>query len=323
MGILQNLKRKFLVKVGEPRYMGIIRMENDIINQYQCMTSTSESPTRFEIPIEAIKLIEKGAVTSFFSYKILPVMTGSILGIIRSFRQLKNNPMKPKSIIEENKLHRLEEFAEELGIGMIGYTKLPSDLIFQEKGILYENAIILIMEMKKDKIDTAPSYESFHEVHRTYRDLGKAANKIAQYLRKLGFGAHSVHPLGGAVLTPPLAKIAGLGWHGRHGMLISPKFGPRLRITAVFTTIENLPFSEKNDHQWVEDFCTTCGVCIKKCPTSAIRDTSIEYNNGLLNHINRERCFPFFVENHGCSVCIKECQFNKIGYNTLIEKHVK
>ncbi|MFX0024718.1 MAG: 4Fe-4S binding protein, partial [Candidatus Hermodarchaeota archaeon] len=134
-------------------------------------------------------------------------------------------------------------------------------------------------------------------------------------------GAHPVHPLGGAVLTPPLAKIAGLGWQGRHGMIITPKYGPRMRIATVFTSIENLPSPIVNPHSWIENWCKKCGVCIIKCPTSAIKTVSIEQDNGLINHIENEKCFPYFVENHGCSVCIKECQFNKFGYDSLKIKH--
>ena len=31
--------------------------------------------------------------------------------------------------------------------------------------------------------------------------------------------------------------------------------GPRVRLAAVLTNIENLPFCTHNDHAWVADFC--------------------------------------------------------------------
>ncbi|MFX0008134.1 MAG: 4Fe-4S binding protein [Promethearchaeota archaeon] len=321
MGIRQRIKEATLIKFGKPRYLKILEKEGKIKELYNCISFTPESPVRFEIPLEAIKRIEEGKPTKFFRFKILPVLIGSIRGILKGFKEIDKNPSNPKTTISNHELQKLQEFIMSLGIGMIGYCELPPKYIFQNKDILYKNCIVLIMEMNKEKIDKAPSYDTFHEVHRTYRDLGIATNKIANYLRKNGFGAHPIHPLGGAVLTPPIAKIAGLGWQGRHGMIITPKYGPRMRIATVFTSIENLPYSIDNPHSWIEDWCKKCGVCISKCPTSAIKTVSIEQNNGLISHIETEKCFPYFVENHGCSVCIKECQFNKLGYDALKIKH--
>ena len=320
MGLGHKLKVKALVKIGKPRYEAIIQKESDIANNFECLYPTEDSPIRFDIPLEAMNYLIQGKVSKMFSFKAIPTMAGSIKGILRSFKDLEKNPTDAKAKIDEEILKELENFASTIGVGMIGYCKLPPELIFQNKGILYDNAIVLIIEMEKEKMDKAPSYDSFHEVHRTYRDLGYFTNDIADFLRERGFGAHPIHPLGGAVLFPPLAKKAGLGWQGRHGMLITPKFGPRMRIAAVFTSIENLPIPEENPHSWIEKFCATCGICIRKCPTKAIREPAIEYGPGLLNHIDREKCFPYFLEEHGCSVCIKECQFNKHSYEHLKAK---
>ena len=152
---------------------------------------------------------------------------------------------------------------------MIGYTKAPPEFIFQEKAIIYDNAIVLVMEMDKAKIDQAPHKDTLIEIHKTYRDLGIAANKLASFLRSYGFSAQSSHPLGGIALYPRLGKLANLGWEGRHGLLITPKFGPRVRIAAVFTSIANLPFAEENTHGWISDYCINCGLCIQHCPVVA------------------------------------------------------
>jgi epoxyqueuosine reductase len=125
---------------------------------------------------------------------------------------------------------------------------------------LHENAIMLTMEMDKDRIDTSPSEQSFIEVHETYHHLGRAANRIAGWLRQRGYSAHAGHPLMGLALYPPLAQQAGLGWRGLHGLLITPRFGPRVRLAAVFTSIENLPFGQENPHQWIGN-TATCASC--------------------------------------------------------------
>ena len=66
--------------------------------------------------------------------------------------------------------------------------------------------------MDQDNIDTSPSEQSFVEVHATYHHVGRAANRIAGWLRERGYSAHAGHPLMGLALYPPLAQQAGLGW---------------------------------------------------------------------------------------------------------------
>ena len=63
--------------------------------------------------------------------------------------------------------------------------------MFRHKAILYENAIVLSMEMDKAGIDTAPSVAYMKTVFETYRDPGRTADKIAMLLRRHGYGAHA------------------------------------------------------------------------------------------------------------------------------------
>jgi epoxyqueuosine reductase QueG len=183
------------------------------------------------------------------------------------------------------------------------------------------------MEMDKNKIEAASGLRAALAVHETYHHLEDAANHIPRYLHRTGYGAHAGHPLNGMVLYPPLAQQAGLGWRGRHGMLISPQFGPCMRLAAVFASIENLTFFEGenehrggNEHAWVDDFCRTCGQCVCPCPTEAILEQPVERDNGLLMCTDAEKCFPYFMEPHGCSVCIKVCPFNRVGYEAIKER---
>ena len=320
MGIGFKIKLTFMRKFARPLYLRIIDRESSIAEKESAIKHDSNSPSRFDIPLEAIKYMEVGDDITFFSRKAMPIVFGSIRGIFKGLKDLKKNPAFPKSIITHDIIQKMEEFCRSLGIGMIGYTKLPNQLIFKDKGVLYENAIVLVKEMDKDRINSSPSVESFLEVHQTYRDLGDIANKLAEYLRKEGFGAHPIHPLGGAVLTPPLAQSAGLGWQGQHGMLITPKFGPRVRIAAVFTSIENLPFNSENPHSWIDSWCQKCGRCIRTCPPKAIMKNKIDKPGKIQSCIEVDKCFPYFLENYGCSICIKECEFNITPYETLKSK---
>lgn len=83
--------------------------------------------------------------------------------------------------------------------------------------------------MDKESIEAAPSPETQEIGVVNYDELGKRTNEIAEFLRENGFAAHASHPAGGFVMYPYLSQKAGLGYRGRHGMLITPTFGPRQR----------------------------------------------------------------------------------------------
>ncbi|MCD1294062.1 [Fe-S]-binding protein [Methanocella sp. CWC-04] len=239
----------------------------------------------------------------------------------KSVESLIENPGHPKTIADKAFIASLEKEAKLMGVNAVGYVKVPRGSIFKNRGILYENAIILTMEMDKEKIGKAPSFDTMDNVIKTYADLGEMANEIASSLRKNGYGAHASPALGGLVFYPALAEKAGMGVRGRHGLLISPGCGPRQRIAAVFTSIENLPVSADNSHEWIRDFCKNCGRCIKKCPPGAIYETPVKMANEEIRFVDGEKCLQYFSKNYGCSVCIKECPFNTVGYDNIKAGH--
>jgi hypothetical protein len=124
---------------------------------------------------------------------------------------IQENPSDPIFETSLDFIERLERYSKSLGVNQIGFVKLPQSLIFQQYGVIYENTIVLAMEMSKEKIDKAPSQTTLNMVFETYDNLGKAANKIAEFLRKQGYSAQADHLLGGLVLFPPLAQKAGIG----------------------------------------------------------------------------------------------------------------
>ena len=151
-----------------------------------------------------------------------------------AIKSLKENSNSPKSTISTDQLLAFKNYALSLGVKEIGFTKIPRELIFKERAIRYDNAIVLILEMDKESISNAPSIETFKTFFETYDSLGVITNKLTKYLREQNFYAQASHPLGGLVLYPPLAQKAGLGWLGKHGLLITPQFGARQRISAIF-----------------------------------------------------------------------------------------
>lgn len=231
-----------------------------------------------------------------------------------AINSIKNNNKDCSNSITTEQLKNFKEYAKAIGFDGIGFVKIPRELIFKERAVCYDNAIVLIKEMDKTAISKAPSILTLKSVFETYDTLGIITNKLTNYLRKNNFYAQASHPLGGLVLYPPLAQKAGLGWLGKHGLLITPEFGSRQRISAIFTSINNLPYNNDNKHKWIEQFCNTCNKCLRKCPPKAILDKPIIHASKRETHIDRSKCLPYFNENYGCSICLKECVFSYNDY---------
>lgn len=289
---IDNLKGKY----ADYRLNKVNKLEMSLNKVSGVVSASSNSPEK--------KMPDKLKIT----LKTLPKQLSIAKNMEKTIKSLDENPENPKTHMDSKFKDKFEKYAYSIGINNIGYVDVPSDLIFQDRSILFKKAIVLTMEMDKDSVNNAPSPQTQEEGIVTYDELGKKTNLLAQYLRENGFASHPSHPAGGLVTYTKLAKKAGLGNIGRHGLLITPELGPRQRISAIFISAENLPDTSSDAHSWINEFCASCGKCIKKCPDQAI----VEKNTfqGSKTKIITDLC-------HGCTICMKECLFNKIGYQKI------
>ena len=208
--------------------------------------------------------------------------------------------------------------AKILGIDLVGFAPIVEDFMFENDHVggievLYENAIVLGMEMDYEAIETAPEPPAGIESLNIYAELGEATNKLTNFIRSKGYRAIGCHPLGGPILYPAMAVKAGLGKIGRQGLLITRRFGPRQRLSVISVNISPLPDVAQETVD-VEQYCKKCKRCVNLCPVNAIYDEPIVKENGIVTRIDGEKCIEHFYKTTGCSVCIKECPFHKIGY---------
>ena len=234
----------------------------------------------------------------------------------KAIASIDENPAQPKVSADGVFLKGFEAYAHSLGIAKIGYTEIPREYIFNGRSVAYTHAIVLIMEIPRMPIDAAPGPATQAIGIVTYQQMGDTTNRLTDYLRERGYGAEAGHPAIGPALYPPLAIKAGLGNGGRHGLFITPEFGPRQRISAIFTSIGNLPVTDSTEHAWMRDFCTSCGNCVRRCPGKAIYETPIKHADGRLSHIDGDKCIS-------CTLCMKECTYNKLGYAKIKEVYIK
>ena len=259
--------------------------------------------------IRGIFSARKKSFTDISGYLSALERTGQINGVTEN-----NMEDYPNLTIWE----ALSEYAFEKWRVKFGFTKVPAELIFRGKAILFKYALVAIQEMNKEKINTAPALDAGEEVLAVYHSLGLAVNDIARWLRQhYGIHCQANHPLGGLVNTVPLAVKAGLGWVGSNGLLITPEYGQRQRIAPIFIEDPIFKFTDSDEHRWIERYCAICRRCEKACPTGAILPQNI-YHPGVLDGIgpvrtciDREKCYPYFNETLGCSICVKVCPFSR------------
>jgi len=155
-----------------------------------------------------------------------------------------------------------------------------------------------------------------------YAQMGLAAVALAQAIRSLGYVA--IPSMNDTALCVPMAVDAGLGELGRLGYLITPEFGPHVRIAKVLTNLPLVP--DPPIAFGVTEHCTTCGICAAECPSGAISpdrertfappESAIPCGSpGALKwYINGKKCFRWWIESGaGCSRCQDVCPYTTLS----------
>jgi reductive dehalogenase len=174
----------------------------------------------------------------------------------------------------------------------------------------------MAIEMDQAYMQTSPTGGAAAGTGLGYSKMAFVAGLLAEFIRELGYRAI---PCGNdTALSIPIAIEAGLGELGRNGLLITEKFGPRVRLCKVFT---DLPLVPDEVHFFgVDDFCRDCLVCAQDCPSQAISHgektteaLNRSNNPGVLKWpINAEQCYKYWIANRlDCANCIRTCPFNK------------
>lgn len=176
-------------------------------------------------------------------------------------------------------------------------------------------AIVMAFEMDEDGIDTEHGQIPEAAVAMGYSRMATTAGTLATFLRNLGYNAI---PMGNDTsLSVPMAIHAGLGELSRAGWLVTPKYGPRVRLAKVVT---DLPLVTDQPISFgVTEFCQVCGKCANNCPSGAISkgERSFEAPStgspGVLKWaIEGAKCQQYWSDmGTSCSKCLTSCPFNK------------
>jgi len=152
--------------------------------------------------------------------------------------------------------------------------------------------------------------------NRDYHDIikGRLKELAGLMARRLGSDV-KVFVDTAPLMEKPLAEAAGLGWQGKHSVLVSRQFGSWLFLGAILTDAELPP-----DTPGAES-CGSCTRCLDICPTDAFpapfrldaRKCLAYYSVEHKGPIPREFRVAMGNRVYGCDDCLAVCPWNKFA----------
>lgn len=168
-----------------------------------------------------------------------------------------------------------------------------------------------INQRKQPYISLYARGRDYHKVIR--QQLKQFAKAVHEELGEFGFRV--------AVDSAPtpeveIARKAGLGWRGKHTLLIHPKEGSLFFLGEVFT---NLPLPLSGEFE--QDHCGSCQSCITACPTQAIVKPYQVDARLCISYltIEHDSAIPVALRPlvgtriYGCDDCQLACPWNKFA----------
>jgi epoxyqueuosine reductase len=228
----------------------------------------------------------------------------------------------------ENLKNHIILFCTDRGADLVGfasverwdeYGEMPPD--FRPRSIFppTRTVIVIGMEMPLPIVETTPSVLHMELYRTANRKLDQLAYDLTRHLNRMGhasyFFGRDVYNSLKALKEQPFAafshvmaaKYAGLGTIGLSHNLLTPEFGPRVRLVSVLTAAEIAP-----DPVMEKELCIQCGACARLCPKNALkmRKNQVvgDYNKiactEMHEDLTKKRLYP-------CGICTKVCPIGK------------
>ena len=161
----------------------------------------------------------------------------------------------------------------------------------------------LTADNKVGKVSPRDIYEAHNLA--VINDLTQTSYRIARYLTNQGFTSVNLgqdltdyRTISSVFSFKYAATAAGLGVLGKNGLVITPSYGPRVKLTALLTKAQIKP-----DEMVLGDPCEGCSTCIKVCPSGALKEPQ---GSQRVKH-DRFVCCSFYAANQGCGLCMSKC----------------
>jgi len=167
---------------------------------------------------------------------------------------------------------------------------------------------------KKQHDEQSPllsKYAYGKDYHRIMREKLGSLNAFME--EQIGPQSGRVFVDSAPVLERAWGRLAGLGWIGKHSLLLNRKHGSWFFIGVIITDLELEPDSP------MKDYCGDCSKCIDTCPTKAILPGKTLDASRCISYLtieNRDDRLPEEFRGRmqnwafGCDICQDVCPWN-------------
>lgn len=191
-----------------------------------------------------------------------------------------------------------------------------------------QRIICLRMDYLDPKLSTLSTLENSEQAYIARYALGRDYHKLVRkrlaQLSKaiealIGPFGHRVFVDSAPILEKPLAQKAGLGWQGKHTLIINRKQGSWFVLGEIFVDLP-LPI----DPPYAKDHCSRCESCITVCPTAAFPKPYVLDANRCIAYLTIEHKGSIPLELRplmgnrvfGCDDCQLACPWNRAPSTT-------
>ena len=144
------------------------------------------------------------------------------------------------------------------------------------QGCPYKTGVAVAMALPRHivlDLQSAPTREYYEAYHSLNQKLNKIVLAGEDFLKSRGFAAFAqttdrVHTDAQKKTVIPhktVATRAGLGWIGKNCLLVTPQYGPAVRLSSLLTDAP-LECGEAVTHSR----CGACRRCVEQCPAGAL-----------------------------------------------------
>jgi len=180
-----------------------------------------------------------------------------------------------------------------------------SDITAVSIGLLYQEPEILAIP--PGWVGKPPEDGLWNRYARAYTELNRLLNETATRLAEqfggvaeqatmegyVGQVSHVNDYFSHCVSHRAFAEAAGVGWRGKHGLVVTPEAGPALRFATIF-----IPHHLPPDDRRLPG-CGDCNACVEVCPI-------LRPEEGYRERCRR-RLGALGLEDEVCGICVRVC----------------